>query len=300
MQRPQRPPRSSSEYPSSASPTAWARRTTLTYLQSSSNDHINPTSRTSSSSGASVGVVGRKGHSYHGSLPHNLLSTKESNYTSMVGIPLAEVISPPPSVTGKILHSVKRAVSLRKDKTPHEDEQVLSFPPRSATPQNISPSAYGSSNSVAANNNLKRTRTGPSQTIITAHRSPFGGYTKSGDLVMTRTTDGRRLPVPQPHPHSKGNSRVSIPPPPAQSALRKTSSASLESGDSYTLVCTPDSASSVGSVNGRGAKTKALSLAKLIGKGQRTHSNSSTSQDDDLSKTAAKKAVRFTEDSPDS
>ncbi|KAG8835074.1 hypothetical protein FRC17_005427 [Serendipita sp. 399] len=282
---------------------SWTRHSTSTYLKSSSNEHLGATSRTSSSSSAvaAVGLVGRKGHAHHGSLPHNLGFTKHANHSVMGGIPLAEVITPPPSVTDKILYSVKRAVSLRKDRIPYDDEQLQSFSARPGTPQSPTMGVYGTSSTTVVNiniSNAKRTRTGASQTIITAHRSPFGGYTKSGDFVMTRTTDGRRLPVPQPHPHSKSNSRVSIPPPPAQSALRKTSNLSLESGDSYTLVCTPDSASSVGSVNGRGGKSKTPLLAKLIGK--KSTSSSPTTPDDDLSKIVAKKAVRFIEDSPDS
>jgi hypothetical protein len=120
---------------------------------------------------------------------------------------------------------------------------------------------------------------------------------------VTRTTDGRRLPVPQPHPHSHSNGRVSLPPPPVHSAMRKNSSVSIESGDSYTLVTTPDSASSVGSVNPGGSvgKGKNVSmLAKLMGKSHgRSSSSTANSSVVDVTGTSTKKVVRFTAEPED-
>jgi hypothetical protein len=120
---------------------------------------------------------------------------------------------------------------------------------------------------------------------------------------VTRTTDGRRLPVPQPHPHSHSNGRVSLPPPPAHSAMRKNSSVSIESGDSYTLVTTPDSASSVGSVNGGGSvgNGKNMSmLAKLMAKGHgRSVSSTANSSVVDVTGTSTRKMVRFTTEPDD-
>lgn len=131
----------------------------------------------------------------------------------------------------------------------------------------------------------------PNQSIITAHRSPFGGYTKTGDFVVTRTTDGRRLPVPQ-------LARINHLPPPVQSALKKSSTVSIESGDSYTLVTTPESASSAGSVNGGsnpGLIPHKSMFARLMGKSHRKSlSVSMVPSDIDVTRTAAKKAVRFT------
>jgi len=131
----------------------------------------------------------------------------------------------------------------------------------------------------------------PNQAIITAHRSPFGGYTKAGEFVVTRTTDGRRLPVPQ-------LARINPLPPPAQSALKKSSTVSIESGDSYTLITTPESASSAGSVNGgsnSGLFPHKSMFARLMGRSHRkTLSAPIVPSDIDVARTAAKKAVRFT------
>lgn len=150
--------------------------------------------------------------------------------------------------------------------------------------------------STSSVNLVKRPRTAP-QSIITAHRSPFGGYTKSGDFVVTRTTDGKRLPVPQPHPHSYTNPHVNLPPPPSHSALKKSSNVSFES-DSFTLVTTPDSASSTGSTNGTGSFGRTgkniTMLAKLMGKSQKkSASSSSSSSEVVVTQISTRKAVRF-------
>jgi hypothetical protein len=85
--------------------------------------------------------------------------------------------------------------------------------------------------------------------------------------------------------------------------MRKNSSVSIESGDSYTLVTTPDSASSVGSVNGGGSvgKGKNVSmLAKLMGKGHgRGLSSATNSSVMDLSGISTRKVVRFTAEPED-
>lgn len=74
----------------------------------------------------------RRRHVHQVSLPHNQLaldghySRPLSPYeerllgraTHSVGIPLAEPSFPSPTVTGKIISSVKRAVSLKREKTP--------------------------------------------------------------------------------------------------------------------------------------------------------------------------------------
>jgi hypothetical protein len=167
-----------------------------------------------------------------------------------------------------------------------------------------STSSPTSSSPTSPAGNPKRPKISPSQSIITAHRSPFGGYTKQGDFVVTRTADGRRLPVPQPHPHSLTNPRISLPPPPAHSALKKNSTQSLESGDSYTLVATPDSASTASSINGGvGRLIRSNSMfTKLMGKSHKDSNSSSarSSLDIQVSQRHTKKAVRFTMGSDES
>ena len=189
--------------------------------------------------------------------------------------------------------------SERTDQNEQPPEEITSprFTRRSPRPSTPQASRDNSSHG-------RNPRTAPPQSIITAHRSPFGGYTKEGDFVVARTTDGRRLPVPQPHPHSHNNPRISLPPPPMHSAMRKNSSVSVESGDSYTLVTTPDSASSVGSIIGSGniGKVKNVSmLAKLMGKGQERSSISSTANSSvtDVTGSSTKKMVRFTAEPED-
>lgn len=264
------------------------------------------------SSPSAGGLAGRRrGHLQHLSLPHNAafhsdgtsprsLSPFEERYlgrgSHATGILLAEPTNPSPSVTGKFLSSVKRAVSLKEKKNQSPADLPLHFErvsQRPSTPQG----------SRVNMNSGKQSRGAPPQSIITAHRSPFGGYTKDGDFVVTRTTDGRRLPVPQPHPHSHTNPRINLPPPPAHSALRKNSSVSIESGDSYTLVTTPDSASSVGSINAGGStgKVKSVSmLTKLMGKGQgRSMSSTANSSIIDVNSMSTKKIVRFTTEPED-
>lgn len=74
---------------------------------------------------------------------------------------------------------------------------------------------------------------------------------------------------------------------------------SLESGDSYTLVATPDSASTASSVNGGvGRLIRSNSMfAKLMGKSQKdsvVSSSARSSLDIQISQRHTKKAVRFT------
>lgn len=74
----------------------------------------------------------RRRHVHQVSLPRNQLAL-DSHYsrplspyeerllgraTHSVGVPLAELNSPSPTVTGKFISSVKRAVSLKREKTP--------------------------------------------------------------------------------------------------------------------------------------------------------------------------------------
>lgn len=83
--------------------------------------------------------------------------------------------------------------------------------------------------------------------------------------------------------------------------MRKNSTISIESGDSYTLVTTPDSASTVGSVNGGtnpGLPKNRSMFARLMGKGhKRSLSASMVPSELDVSQSVTKKAVRFTVDS---
>jgi len=123
MQRPQKG-RSASDYESRP------RRSTSseTAFTSSSATHVHAAQyfQVSSVSGT------RRRHVHQVSLPHNQLaldghySRPLSPYeerllgraTHSVGIPLAEPSFPSPTVTGKIISSVKRAVSLKREKTP--------------------------------------------------------------------------------------------------------------------------------------------------------------------------------------
>lgn len=153
----------------------------------------------------------------------------------------------------------------------------------------------------AVTGNLRRTRTNP-HSIITAHRSPFGGYTKDGEFVVTRTQSGQRLPTPQPHPHSFTNPHVNLPPPPMQSALKKTSTISTESGESSSLATPPDSASSTGSATGSGNNTLWMNksmFARLVGKSNKRDKNTGSNGDaselrsGSITPPVVKKAVRF-------
>lgn len=89
-------------------------------------------SRPNSSQGHSskAVVIGRR-HASRGSLPHDSfmetmysrpLTPYEERYlgrtTNSPGIALAESLPPVPSVTGKLISSMKRAVSIKKDKSP--------------------------------------------------------------------------------------------------------------------------------------------------------------------------------------
>lgn len=179
---------------------------------------------------------------------------------------------------------------------PQQEEDLTSFAhhvTRSPTPNMLSD---------RGGSDLRRSRTNP-HSIITAHRSPFGGYTKNGEFVVTRTTSGERLPVPQPHPHSHSHPHVNLPPPPTHSALRKTSTISSESADSSSVVTPPDSASSTGSTNGSGGsglwRNKSM-FARLVGKSHRRNSSVGSAGDTSehgsgTSTPAVKKAVRFSD-----
>jgi hypothetical protein len=85
-----------------------------------------------SSTNVSRSSGSRKRHLHHTSLPNphsaldlvspQPLSPFEERFlgraTHPVGIPLAEPITPPPTVTNKIISTVRRAVIMKKDKTP--------------------------------------------------------------------------------------------------------------------------------------------------------------------------------------
>ena len=118
--------RSSSDYQTRTSTSSGTRQ--LAYNHADSVPHLPQPSSTPPVSG----LAGRRRHLHHLSLPQNAhllsngshsrpLSPFEERYlgrgTHTTGIPLAEPASPSPSVTGKFLSSVKRAVSLKEKRS---------------------------------------------------------------------------------------------------------------------------------------------------------------------------------------
>jgi hypothetical protein len=96
------------------------------------NKHLESTThlpRTSSPTSGAGGIASRRRHVQNLSLPQNRLdgtlprplSPFEERFlgrgTHAIGIPLAEHAAPSPSVTGKFISSVRRAVSLKKERT---------------------------------------------------------------------------------------------------------------------------------------------------------------------------------------
>ena len=273
----------------------------------------------------------RRRHVHHVSLPNNQLAFGSNSSVASLSrqlspfeerflgrpthsnaIPLAEPVAAAPTATERLLNSVKRAMLKKQVREitheraegayvflQHQTEDEVSTRANPLTSTSIISHSSPGSGTMLTAAPIKRSRSLHSQTIITAHRSPFGGYTKSGDFVMTRTTDGTRLPAPQPHPHSLATGgHISIPAIPMQpSALKKGSVRSFESGDSYTLVPTPESVSSAGSLNGASLVKKSM-FAKLVGRAHKSASSMGSAKEEELLKTVTKKAVRFSEDSP--
>jgi hypothetical protein len=100
------------------------------------NKHLGSTPhlpRTSSPTSGAGGIASRRRHVQNLSLPQNRLLASDGTLsrplspfeerflgrgTHAIGIPLAEPATPSSSVTGKFISSVRRAVSLKKERTP--------------------------------------------------------------------------------------------------------------------------------------------------------------------------------------
>jgi hypothetical protein len=139
MERPQHA-RSASDYQRRTSNSSSTRQTQNKQL--GSTPHLPQFSSPVSGAG---GIASRRRHVPNLSLPQNRLLASEGTHsrplspfeerflgrgTHAIGIPLAEPAAPSPSVTGKFISSVRRAVSLKKERTP---VSVLSFALRYGT-----------------------------------------------------------------------------------------------------------------------------------------------------------------------